>query len=108
MQLETFLPRMRMPVRGGRLSKPPFRGSLCARFWPDLLLRAVSHRRGVTRVVGSRKRPLPIDDAIIGSIREHRDDRGCVFLEISAPAAGDAAQVQHCRLIVARDAVKRT
>lgn len=142
MQLETFFPRVRMPIRGGRRSrrvigKPLFRGYLFARFRPDLWLRAVTHSRGVTRVVGAKERPLPIEDAIITSIRERMDARGCVLLEMPSLAAGDAVQVssgpfggwhgvferdvsdgqrvvilletiQHCRLIVTRDAVERT
>lgn len=142
MQLETLLPRVQTPGRGRRRSRhakrrPLFQGYLFARFRPDLSLRAVTYCRGVTRVVGARERPIPIEDGIIGSIRERMDGCGCVSLEKSLLAAGDSVQVssgpfggwhgvferdlsdgqrvvilletlQHCRLVVDRDVVERT
>lgn len=142
LQLETLLPRVRTPNRGGRRShrlkrRPLFQGYLFARFRPDLSLRAVIYCRGVTRVVGAKERPLPIEDAIIGSIRERMDDHGCVLLDAPALVAGDTVQVfsgpfggwhgvferdlsdgqrvvilletlQHSRLVVDRDVVERT
>jgi transcriptional antiterminator RfaH len=141
MQLETLLPSVKTRAcrerRGrGLARKPLFPGYLFARFRPEQSLRAVTYSRGVTRVVGARQGPLPLDEAIIGSIRARMDSNGFVALERPALTAGDQVNIssgpfggwpgvferelsdgqrvmilletlQRCRLIVSRDSVER-
>lgn len=118
------------------MRKPLFPGYLFARFHPELSLRAVTYSRGVTRVVGASRGPLPLDEAIIGSIRDRMDHNGFVALERQALTAGDGVKIssgpfggwpgvferdlkdgervmilletlQRCHLIVHRDSVER-
>ncbi len=98
LHVETLYPQVQKAVRRrGRKSRtvkrPFFPGYLFARFAPEESLRAVTYSRGVTRVVGTRERPLPVEDAIIDGIREHMDACGCVALEKHALKAGDAVDI---------------
>ena len=141
LDVETLFPRVQKTVRRrGRKSRtikrPFFPGYLFARFAPEQSLRAVTYSRGVTRVVGTKEQPLPVEDAIIDGIRERMDYCGCVALEEHALKAGDAVDVldgpfcgwsgvfeldlsdgqrvvillqalEQCRLVVDRDWVER-
>jgi transcriptional antiterminator RfaH len=142
LHVETLYPRVQKAVRRrGRSSRmvkrPFFPGYLFARFAPEESLRAVTYSRGVTRVLGTKSKPLPVEDAIIDGIRERMDECGCVALEAHALKAGDAVDIlegpfcgwsgvferdlsdgqrvvillqalEQCRLVVHRDWVERT
>jgi transcriptional antiterminator RfaH len=139
--IETLLPLVRRAVRhatrAARLAvRPLFPGYLFARFCAADLLRGVTYSRGVVRVLGAGDRPLPVDDAIIASIRARIGAEGCVefderplnvgdYVRLTAgPLAGwsgvferatsDARRVQillqtvqQCRLVIFRDWVER-
>lgn len=144
MQLETLLPRVarmrkafsRRRRKGTPANRPLFPGYLFARFSPERSLRAVSYSTGVSRVVGTTERPLPVDDAIIAGLRGQMDAEGCVALQRLALVAGDTVQImdgpfdtlagvferdlsdgqrvvillralQQCRVVVDRDSVER-
>jgi transcriptional antiterminator RfaH len=96
--METLYPQVQKVVRRrGRKSRnvkrPFFPGYLFARFAPADSLRSVTYSLGVTRVVGTREQPLPVEDAIIDDIRERMDARGCVTLEEPALKAGDSVDI---------------
>ncbi len=98
LDVETLYPRVQKAVRRrGRksriLKKPFFPGYLFARFAPEESLRAVTYSRGVTRVVGTKQHPLPVEDAIIDGIKERMDAWGCVTLEEHVLKAGDAVDI---------------
>ena len=98
LDVETLYPRVQKAVRRrGRKSRtvkrPFFPGYLFARFAPEESLRAVTYCRGVTRVVGTREQPWPVEDAIIDGIRERMDACSCVALEERALKAGDAVDI---------------
>lgn len=139
--METLYPQVRKALRrrgreGRSVKRPFFPGYLFARFVAEESLRVVTYSRGVTRVVGTRERPLAVEDAIIEGIRERMDTCGCVALEERALQAGDAVDImdgpfcgwsgvferdlsdgqrveiflqalEQCRLVVDRDWVER-
>jgi transcription antitermination factor NusG len=94
LSIETFLPRVRRPVRHATrrprmVLRPFFPGYLFARFCAADLLRAVRYRRGVLRVVGSGAEPWPVDDAIIADIRERIGPEGYVEMHERQFRVGD-------------------
>ncbi len=98
LDVETLYPQVEKALRRrGRKSrtvkKPFFPGYLFARFAPEQSLRAVTYSRGVTRVVGAKERPLPVEDAIIDGIKERMNACGCVALEERALKFGDAVSI---------------
>ena len=105
LSIETLLPLVCRPLhhatRAARhVVRALFPGYLFARFCVAESLRAVTYCRGVVRVLGAGNRPIPVEDAIIASIRERIGEDGCVALDerrfgvrdcvriISGPLAG--------------------
>jgi transcriptional antiterminator RfaH len=105
LSIETLLPLVRTPVhhatRAARhVVRALFPGYLFARFCVAESLRAVAFSRGVVRVLGAGGRPIPLEDAIIASIRARIGEDGYVALDerrigvkdyvriISGPLAG--------------------
>jgi transcriptional antiterminator RfaH len=98
LQIETLLPLARRLVhhatRKPRMAvRPLFPGYLFGRFCGAVSLRAVSYSRGVLRVVGAGGRPWPVDDAIIGDIRERIGPEGCVEIGQRAFRVGDSVRI---------------
>jgi transcriptional antiterminator RfaH len=98
LHVETLYPQVQKALRRrGRKSRtvkrPFFPGYLFARFAPEQSLRAVAYSRGVTRVVGAKERPLPVEDAIIDGIKDRMDAFGCVALEKRALKSGDTVSI---------------
>lgn len=98
LDVETLYPQVQKALRRrGRKSRtvkrPFFPGYLFARFAPEHSLRAVAYSRGVTRVVGTRERPLPVEETIINGIKERMDECGCVVLKQHDLNAGDAVDI---------------
>ena len=85
MSFETLLPLVRRPLRHAARTarlvvRALFPGYLFARFCAADSLRAVTYSRGVVRVVGTGDRPIPVEEAIIASIRARIGADGCVEL----------------------------
>src|SRR5262245_21401679 len=74
LDLEVFLPRIkceRLVCGVPRLvSKPLFVGYFFARFCPLISFEAVRYAPGVLRVLGTSRRPIPVENEIISSIKE--------------------------------------
>ena len=86
LSIETLLPLVCRPLhhatRAARhVVRALFPGYLFARFCLAESLRAVTYCRGVVRVLGAGNRPIPVEDAIIASIRERIGEDGCVALD---------------------------
>jgi transcriptional antiterminator RfaH len=94
---DVFLPRIRreQSVCGVRrlISKPLFAGYLFARFCPRISMDAVRYARGVLRVLGTSRHPLPVEDGIIDSIRERVREDGFVHLETRPFLPGDKVTI---------------
>jgi transcription antitermination factor NusG len=85
MLIETLLPLTRestaCPERSsGGPVHPLFHGYLFANFCIANSLRTVALSRGVLRVVSKKGRPVPVQEAIIASLRERLDSEGFVQL----------------------------
>jgi transcriptional antiterminator RfaH len=85
LSIETLLPVVRRPVRHATRAtrlvvRALFPGYLFARFSAADSLRAVIYSRGVVRVLGAGDRPIPVEEAIIQSIRTRIGANGCVEL----------------------------
>ena len=98
MSIETLLPLVRRPVRhatrAARLVvRALFPGYLFARFCAADSLRAVTYSRGVVRVVGAGDSPIPVEDAIIKSIRARIGAEGCVELIEHGLGANDRVRI---------------
>lgn len=97
LSIETLLPLVRRSMRQGtrtlRLAVSAlFPGYLFACFCAGDSLRAVSFSRGVVRVVGTRDRPIPVDNSIIESIRERIGVRGYIELN-KRPSINDRVRI---------------
>jgi transcriptional antiterminator RfaH len=96
--VEVFLPRIKQEqlVCGvpREVIKPLFTGYFFARFCPSLLLDSVRHARGVLRVVGSGTLPVPVDEAIISTIRESLRADGFFRLESAVFQPGDQVVIE--------------
>jgi transcriptional antiterminator RfaH len=98
LSIETLLPLVRRPVRHAtrapRLTiRALFPGYLFARFCAADSLRAVTYSRGVVRVISAGDRPLPVEEAIIASIRARVGADGCVELEEHQLSANDRVRI---------------
>jgi transcription antitermination factor NusG len=85
MLIETLLPLAkqsnRQPRRTSRSTAGPlFSGYLFANFCVARSLRAVALSRGVLRVVSSKGAPVPVDEAIIRSLRQRVGPDGLIEL----------------------------
>jgi transcriptional antiterminator RfaH len=71
--LQTFLPLMEVFTRRGRRSvkkeKPLFPGYLFCRFDPEESLAYVRWTKGVAKILPASVNPVPVDDALINTIR---------------------------------------
>jgi len=96
--LEVFLPQVKQQKRvwgvEQMVMKPLFAGYLFARFSPAAYLHLIHYARGVRRVVGSGKSPLPVDAEIILAIRLRIGEDGYVRLEPEPMQRGDRVVVQ--------------
>lgn len=86
LSVETMLPVVRRPrphaTRAARLVvRALFPGYLFARLCAADSLRAATYSRGVVLVVPAGDRPIPVEEAIIASIRARIGATGCVELE---------------------------
>ena len=97
-RVEAFLPRMRPDFRrrvahGTTPSAEPlFPGYLFARFDAAAMTHKIRYTRGVARVLGTLAGPTPIDDDVIGFIRDRVDGAGYV---VPPPrlSAGDRVRI---------------
>ena len=98
MSMETLLPLVRRPVRHAtRAARLAVRAAVSGLSVRALLrgrsLRAVTYSRGVVRVLGAGDRPIPVEDAIIASIRARIGADGCVELDEPRLGAGDCVRI---------------
>jgi len=95
---EVFLPKVKQEqsVCGVRRSvaKPLFTGYFFARFSPLLLQEAVRYARGVLRVVGTSRFPIPLDEHVISAVRERVEDDGFVRLTPPSFQPGDLVCIE--------------
>ncbi len=98
LDLEVFLPKVRVlaPVGGIRrwVIKALFPGYCFARFVPLMSLNAVRSVRGVLRVVGSTRTPLPLAPEIVHTLRERVAADGFVPLEPRPLQPGDRVRIE--------------
>ena len=96
---EVFLPKVKQEqaICGIQryVTKPLFIGYFFAKFSPLLLHEAVRYARGVLRVVGTSRFPIPIDEQIISAVRERVEDDGFVKLTPPSFQPGDRVCVEH-------------
>jgi transcription antitermination factor NusG len=97
MLIETLLPLAkqsnRQPRRtSGSLAYPLFAGYLFANFCAASSLRAVALSRGVLRVVSKNGAPVPVNEAIITSLRQHVGSDGFIGLCDSSTTRRDDLQ----------------
>jgi transcriptional antiterminator RfaH len=99
LDLEVFLPRMKKEqwvcgvVRS--VTKALFPGYFFARFRPSEYLDAVRHSSGVSRVVGSERFPIPVDDEVIGAIQDRVEEDGLVRIEPEAFTPGTQVTIRN-------------
>jgi len=98
LDVEVFLPKIReeQSVCGvvRPVAKPLFAGYFFARFSPVTLLDTVRYAKGVLCVVGTRQFPVPIEAAVIQSIRDRVQDDGFVHLEHRPFRPGDKVSIE--------------
>ena len=86
--LEVFLPRIREErsvcgvVRS--VTKALFPGYFFSRFCPFVSLDTVRHSHGVSRVVGSERYPIPVDDEVVRDIQKRVEEDG--LIKVNPPA----------------------
>ncbi|HEY5705747.1 MAG TPA: transcription termination/antitermination NusG family protein [Terrimicrobiaceae bacterium] len=98
LSIETLLPVVHRAIRHATrrprlIARALFPGYLFARFCAADSLRAVTYSRGVVRVVGAGDRPIPVQDAIIASIRARIGADGFVELAEHRLVAGDEVRI---------------
>lgn len=85
--VETFVPRYRARLHNEFKSapsytvRPLFPSYLFARLSSFDMLHKVRYTRGVRDILSMGNKPIPLDDAIITTIRERADGKGLVALE---------------------------
>lgn len=94
---EVFLPRIRQEqsVCGVMrlVTKPLFAGYFFARFCPQSHYDSVRFSRGVLRIVGNRRVPIPLEDSIVRSVQDRVHADGFIRLETTRFAAGDEVTI---------------
>jgi len=84
LDIEVLLPFVKVERLGRAArpaaSKPLFPGYFFARFCPKFSCELVKCSRGVLRVVGSGKFPVPVHDAVIEEIRDRIEEDGLIRL----------------------------
>jgi transcriptional antiterminator RfaH len=79
-KVETYAPKIRARVpsslsgKATYIIKPLFPGYIFARFVVNDLMHKICYTRGITRILSSEGRPIPIDDEIIASIKSQEED----------------------------------
>src|SRR5437764_691107 len=95
---EVFLPKIRQTqsICGVErvVTKPLFTGYLFAKFSPIRLQDAVRYARGVLRVVGTSRFPIPLEEQIISAVRERVEADGFVRLKPAAFQPGDRVCIE--------------
>lgn len=98
LDIEVFLPKIRREqfVCGvpRLVSKPLFVGYFFARFCPLISFDAVRYARGVLRVVGTSRCPIPLDQEIISSIKERVQADGFIQFETKPLVVGDKVTIE--------------
>jgi len=98
LDIEVFLPRLKQEqlVCGiaRLLTRPLFRGYFFAKFSPLLLQEAVRYARGVLRIVGTSRFPIPLDEEVILAIRARIEDDGFIRLKSPLFKPGDRVCVE--------------
>jgi transcription antitermination factor NusG len=98
LDLECFLPKVRQEqfVCGipRLVTKPLFRGYFFSRFCPVLFLEAVSHARGVVRVLGTTSFPVPVAPEVIAAIQERIQEEGFLTLDATHFLPGDKVNIE--------------
>jgi transcription antitermination factor NusG len=93
LDLEVFLPQVRQEksVCGVRrmLIRPLFTGYLFAHFCPAQIMGVVRYARGVLRIVGTERFPIPLEEAVIDSLRDRVGEDGYVRLEVERFGVGE-------------------
>lgn len=93
LDVEVFLPRIKQEqmvcgvVR--IVTKPLFTGYFFARFSPLLSLDGVHYARGVLRVLGTSRFPIPVEQAIVASIQQRVQSDGFIRIEKERFQPGD-------------------
>lgn len=98
LNFELFLPRVRRERAGGNAgwdSAPLFPGYFFARFCPLVSFDAVRYARGVLRIVGTTRAPVPVEPRIIDAIRERLHDDGLIHLERKPLREGELVVIEH-------------
>lgn len=95
---KVFLPRIKQEqlVCGitRLLTKPLFSGYFFAKFSPLLVQEAVRYARGVLRIVGTSRFPVPLDAEVISAIQDRVRDDGFIRLETKRLSPGDAVTIE--------------
>ena len=98
LDVEAFLPRIKQEqsVCGvpRLVTKSLFLGYFFARLCPLLSYDAVRYALGVLRVVGTSRFPIPVEEQIISSIKEHVHADGFIRLERKPFLAGDQVSIE--------------
>ncbi|HEU4390919.1 MAG TPA: transcription termination/antitermination NusG family protein [Blastocatellia bacterium] len=98
LDVEVFLPIVReeQVMFGAKrlITKPLFAGYFFARFSPLMSLDAVRYTKGVLRVVGGSRLPVPIEADVIHSIQGRVQADGFVHLERHPFRPGDKVAIE--------------
>lgn len=95
LNFELFLPRVRRERESNRPEPAPlFPGYFFVRFCPLVSFDAIRYSRGVLRIVGTRRCPIPVEAQIIEAIRERLHEDGLVHLERRALQAGEMVVIE--------------
>jgi transcriptional antiterminator RfaH len=94
LDLEVFLPCVKCDGEAFRAEAPLFPGYFFARFCPLTSFDAVRYGRGVLRILGTSRHPLPVEEEIIETIRERLQEDGLIHLERKAFQPGDLVTVE--------------
>src|SRR6267142_3789143 len=98
LDIEVFLPRVHQTqaICGvpRRLIKPLFPGYFFSRFVPIVSMEAVRFCRGVLRVVGTSRFPIPLETEIIANLLERVRPDGLIHLEPRMYKPGDRVRIE--------------
>jgi len=98
LDVEVFLPRIRREQLVGGVprlvTRPLFVGYFFARFCPLISWDAVRYARGIVRVVGTGRWPIPLEDEIISSLRDRVQTDGFIRFQAKPFVAGDQVTIE--------------
>lgn len=95
--LDVFFPEAQTRAGGGVpgwVVKPLFPGYFFARFSPSIWLDVVRYGRGVLRVVGAGRTPIPVGEEVVDSLRLLLHANGYARLEPRPMLPGDRVKIQ--------------